>query len=237
MVLSSKVAIIKYILLMVKVNASPKIASEVAKNYWEKCDKTHGDTSWKAFEFYYHNIIEIMNPVKNDAILDAACGGGELTYLFHKDGFNVKGFDSSEYLIAKAREKFGNDLFYVDDLIDMRNTQEKFTKIFLNNAFFYIHPTYYKTVLKNLCNITEDSGTVYLFDNPDYHKRDRWYKHYSLNILTFFLPVYSPYMSGFWVKTNNIKKIAINIGFSRVEKLDIRNHYRSHQILLKEEKR
>jgi len=186
---------------------------------------------------YYSNIKEMMNPAKDDTILDAGCGSGELTWLLHKDGFNVKGFDSSEHLVENAKKRFGNDLFYVDDFANMRNTKGKFTKVFLNNAFFYIHPTYYKTVLKNLYNITEDNGTVYLFDNPDYSKRNIVNKRLLVNFLTFFLPVYNAYMCGFWVKTNNIKKTALNIGFSKVEKLDVQTSYRSHHILFKEEKK
>lgn len=224
---------VKYIVSMAMVDLSPKIASKVAKNYWAKCDKTHGNTSYDSFKFYYKKIIQVMEPTKNDVILDAGCGGGELTYLFHKDGFNVKGFDSSNYLISKANNRFGSDLFYVDNFIDMNNKKEKFTKVFINGAFFYIHPKYHKTALKNLYDIVADGGAVYVFDDPDYSKRNRWHDQYLFNVLTFFFPVYDPYMSGFWVKTDDIKKIALDIGFSKVEKLDSWAYYRSHHILFK----
>jgi SAM-dependent methyltransferase len=227
---------VEYVLLMVRVNASPQSASKASRGYWAKCDKTHRDTSWNKFQLYYRNIKEIMNPTKNDSILDAGCGGGELTWLLHRDGFNVKGFDSSEFLIRKAKKRFGNDLFFVDDLINLK-TEEKFSKVFLNNAFFYIHPSYYKVILKNLCRVTEDKGTVYLFDDPDYSKRNMWDKRYLVNILTFFLPVYNARTSGFWVKTSSIRKKALNAGFSNVEKLDSWAYYRSHHIISKEAKK
>ncbi len=227
---------VKYIVLMVRVKISPRSASKASKDYWAKCDKTHRDTSWKKFQLYYMNIKEIMNPTKNNSILDAGCGGGELTWLLHREGFNVKGFDSSEYLIRKARKRFGNDLFFVDDLTNLK-TEEKFSKVFLNNAFFYIHPSYYKVVLKNLYRVTEDNGTAYLFDDPDYSKRNMWDKGHIVNILTFFLPVYNARTGGFWVKTSSIRKKAVNAGFSNIEKLDSWACYRSHHILSKEGKK
>lgn len=181
----------KYISLMAKESISPQMASKVSKNYWNTLAQTDWNTSLEFFESYYAKITEIMKPIKNETILDAGCGGGELTYLFHKDGFNVKGFDSSQYLVTKARKRFGNDLFYVDDLVNMKKRRERFKRVFLNGVFVCIHPTYYKTVLKNLFNITEDDGKVYLLNDPDYSKRNRFYNQFRararvLNIFTFF---------------------------------------------------
>ena len=227
------IKVLKQVGLMTKENRSPEFALKVAKEYWANCAKTHGDTSSEAFEFYYKNILKIMEPTADDIILDAGCGGGELTYLFHKDGFNAKGFDSSEHLISMAKAKFGCDLFYVDDLVNMTDKKGGFTKIFLNNCFFYVHPKYYNTVLKNLYDITYDNGAVYLFDDPDYSKRNEWYKRHFPNILSFFLPIYDPYMAGFWVKTKYVERAALNIGFSKVLKIDSWAYYRSHHVLLK----
>ena len=230
---------IKYLTLMAEISISPKIASKVSNNYWtELFRKPHENASWEPFKFHYTNIKKIMKPTKNDVILDAGSGGGELTYLFHEDGFNVKGFDSSEYSITKAKKRFGNDLFYLDDLVNMKTRGERFTKIFLNGVFLCIHPTLYKTVLKNLYNITKDNGIVYLFDNPDYSKRNRYYNQFRartrvLSTVTFFLPVYKAHLSGFWVKTRNVKKSALDAGFSKAEKLESWSSSRSHHILFK----
>ncbi len=227
------IKMLKQVRLMAKENRSPEFASKVAKEYWSKCAKTHGDMSSEAFEFYYKNILKIMEPTEDDIILDAGCGGGELTYLFHKDGFNIKGFDSSKHLVSMAKDKFGDNLFYVDDLVNMTYKNGRFTKIFLNNCFFYVHPKYYSIVLKNLYDITCDNGAVYLFDDPDYSKRNEWYKRHFPNILSFFLPIYDPYMAGFWVKTKYVERAALNIGFSKVLKIDSWAYYRSHHVLLK----
>ena len=75
---------LKYLVLMLIDCLFPNISQKISKFYWMTSDKVHGDTSWDAYNFYYSKIKEIMDLSKDDLILDAACGTGEITYLFHK---------------------------------------------------------------------------------------------------------------------------------------------------------
>jgi len=84
----------------------PNIASKIAKFYWMTSDKVHSDTSWKMYEFYYSKIKQLIQSSYGDFILDAACGTGEITWLFYKDGYRIEGFDFSDYLICKAKLNF-----------------------------------------------------------------------------------------------------------------------------------
>lgn len=239
-VLSSSVIFrgIEDVVQMIAIATSPKIASEVSKYYWTKLfEDSNKNASLETYEFFYAHIKKIMNPNKTDSILDAGCGGGELTYLFYKDGFKIKGFDSSKSAIIKAKKRFGTDLFYLDDLINLK-TVEKFSKIFLNSVFLCIHPAYYEVVLKNLFRITKDEGVVYLFDNPDFSKRHVFYGQFRtrtkiLNVVTFFFPIYKKYFGGFWVKTQKVKKAALKAGFSEIETVNSWSNYRTHHILYK----
>jgi len=43
-------------------------------------------------------------------------------------------------MIDRAKPTFKHDIFYVDDFLEMGVTKQKHTKIFVNNAFFYVHP-------------------------------------------------------------------------------------------------
>jgi cyclopropane fatty-acyl-phospholipid synthase-like methyltransferase len=224
---------------MIKITLSPKIASKVSEEYWKKLfSKPTKNISWEPYEFHYSNIKKTIKPAKSDTILDVGSGGGELTYLFHKDGFNIKGFDPSESSLTRAKTRFGNNLFYKDDLINMKNTETKYTKIFLNGVFLCIHPKNYCAVLRNLYKITEDNGAVYIFNNPDYSKRNEFYSQFRtrtriLTILTFFFPAYKPNQSGFWVKTPKVRKLALEVGFSRFEQLESWSSHRTHYILYK----
>jgi cyclopropane fatty-acyl-phospholipid synthase-like methyltransferase len=229
---------IESIIQMIEIAVSPKFASEVSKNYWTKLFGNLNETvSWEIFQFFYEHIKKVMKPTKNDTILEVGSGGGELTYLFYKDGFDVRGFDSCENAVTKARKRFGSNLFYVDDLLSIKS-REKFSKIFLNGVFLCIHPAYYETALKNLYSITEENGAVYLFDNPDYSKRHLFYSQFQTriplsNIVTFFIPVYKKHFAGFWVKTPNVTKAALKAGFSKIETVDSWSNHRTHHILYK----
>lgn len=229
---------IKNFIQMAEITVSPKIASEISRNYWIRLFGDPAKTaSLDTFEFFYKHIKKIMNPTKKDNILEVGSGGGELTYLFYRDGFNVIGFDSCLSSVIKAKKRFGDNLFYMDNLFDMR-TRKKFSKIFLNGVFLCIHPAYYEIVLKNLYGITKEGGTIYFFDNPDYSKRRIFYNQFRtrtqvLNIITFFMPVYKKHFAGFWVKTSNVKKAAFKAGFSRIETLDSWSNHRTHHILYK----
>jgi SAM-dependent methyltransferase len=212
---------------------SPKYAYSNAQQYWEKTEKTHRNMNAVNFENYYQRISQIITPTKNDVILDAGCGSGEITQLFHESGYNIKGFDSSPKLIDKAKRKKNTCSFYIDSFIDMKTKHSKYSKIIINNAFFYVHPKKYQQVLINLYDILLDGGKLYLLDNPDYRKRKLLYKNNLIKIaFTSVFPIYDVNNSGFWIKWENIEKIGTKVGFSKVINLDSSN-YRSDIILEK----
>lgn len=105
-----------------------------------------------------------MKPSKNEFILDIACGTGEITYLFHRDGYKIKGCDFSDYLICKAKLNFPDVDFYVDDFYSLDETKRYFDKIFINNAIFYIHPKYLTKTLQGLYSSLSSEGKLYIFD-------------------------------------------------------------------------
>ena len=195
-------------------------------------DKVHGDTSWDAYNFYYSKIKKIMNPSKHDLILDAACGTGEITYLFHKDRYKIKGCDFSDYLVCKAKLNFPDVDFYVDDLIKLKYKQARFDKIFANNAIFYIHPKYLQKALYNLYSILNKEGILYILDYPDFSKRKKIVNR-KVYLVTFLLPVYQPEIGGFWYKNKWIETAAINAGFRKVAFYDSWADYRTHAVLRK----
>lgn len=174
-----------------------------------------------------------MKPSKDEVILDAACGTGEITYLFKKEAFNVRGFDFSDFLINKAKSKFPDVDFYIDNLVTLTDTIEKYDKIFINGAIYYLHPKYLGSCLRGLYAALNANGLLYLFDCPDFDKRDKVEGTGIRYLHTYLLQVYQPTLGGFWYKKEWIMDAAVKSNYRKVEFLDLWAYYRSHAILEK----
>lgn len=215
------------------ISLSPSYAYENAQKYWATAEKTHREVSKRSFDIFYKRIAEVIKPNSRDNILDAGCGSGEITNAFHEDGFDVIGFDASKKLVERARETFMRDIFYVDDFIEMTRKDIKYSKIFVNCAFFYVHPKQYHRVLNNFFDVLADDGKLFLLDNPDFAKRAVIYKNKMKKIFTTFFPIYDANNSGFWVKKRDVENNALKIGYSKIETVDSWADYRSNMILHK----
>ena len=86
---------------------------------------------------YGKDVIKLLEPKKGEYILDLGCGTGDLAKIINDSGANVLGFDSSEEIIGKAREKY--------PLIDFKtgyaenfNFSEKFDAVFSNATLHWV---------------------------------------------------------------------------------------------------
>ena len=195
---------LKYVSLVILNWLFPKFSKNITNSYWMKTSKVHGDTSWDKYNFYYSNIKEIMELSGDEAILDVACGTGEIAYLFYKDGFNVKGCDFSDFLINKAKTRFPDVEFYVDDLMTLTNTKEKYDKIFINNAIFYLHPKYLNKCFQALYATLKTNGSLYILDWPDFDKRKNIEGKGIRYLLTYYLFI-NPRLADSGTKRNGLK--------------------------------
>jgi 2-polyprenyl-3-methyl-5-hydroxy-6-metoxy-1,4-benzoquinol methylase len=66
-------------------------------------------------QYLYPSIKKVLNPEKNQNILDVGCGNGFLTRQLIKDNFNAYGIDASEMGI-KITKNTHPDRFYVQDI-------------------------------------------------------------------------------------------------------------------------
>jgi len=223
---------LKYVSLVILNWFFPKFSKNITNSYWMKTSKVHSDTSWDRYNFYYSNIKEIMELSGDEAILDVACGTGEIAYLFYKDGFNVRRCDFSDFLINIAKTRFPDVEFYVDNLLTLTSTKEKYDRIFINNAILYLHPKYLNRCFHGLYAALKASGSLYIFDWSDFDKRKN-VEGKRNSLLTIALPVYQPTLGGFWYKRKWIKNAAVKSNFRSVGFLDSWTNYRSHAILKK----
>ncbi|MDP5274294.1 class I SAM-dependent methyltransferase [Chengkuizengella axinellae] len=84
-----------------------------------------------------NGVLKLLNAKKEEKILDLGCGTGDLTYEISKSGAEVKGMDLSESMIHKAREKYPDLKFSVDNAATFQ-TNECYDVVFSNAALHWI---------------------------------------------------------------------------------------------------
>ena len=78
---------------------------------------------------------------KGSSVLDLACGSGRTTVNLFRQGYNVKGTDLSEPLIAVAKEKFPEIKFETGDFSDIKEENESYDNVFIShNSIDHAYP-------------------------------------------------------------------------------------------------
>jgi trans-aconitate methyltransferase len=86
---------------------------------------------------YGMDLISLLNPQKEEYILDLGCGTGTLTYEISKSGARVLGIDSSSEMIQQARNSYNNLVFEVADGHNLQFTSV-FNAVFSNAALHWM---------------------------------------------------------------------------------------------------
>ena len=94
---------------------------------------------------YGEDLIELLNPKKEERILDLGCGSGQLTFKISELAKEVIGIDKSSEMIADAKSKFKNIEFQVEDASNFI-FNKKFDAIFSNATLHWV--TNYKGAIK-----------------------------------------------------------------------------------------
>jgi ubiquinone/menaquinone biosynthesis C-methylase UbiE len=81
------------------------------------------------------NLLRILNPKKDENILDLACGQGYFSKIIKSIGTNIVGVDLSKDLISKAKENSKDIDFIIAPAHDTKFKKEIFDKIFTVLAF------------------------------------------------------------------------------------------------------
>src|ERR1700759_2755143 len=100
--------------------------------------------SWNATQYALHGrfvadlaggVFELLDPRPGERILDLGCGDGALTAKIAASGSKVKGVDSSESMVAAARER-GLDADVVS--ADALEFDHEFDAVFSNAALHWM---------------------------------------------------------------------------------------------------
>jgi len=106
---------------------------------------------------YGEDLIELLNPKKEERILDLGCGSGQLTSKISELAKEVIGIDKSPEMIADA--KFKNIEFQVADASNFI-FNKKFDVIFSNATLHWV--TNYKDAIKCMFENLNDRGKIVL---------------------------------------------------------------------------
>lgn len=86
---------------------------------------------------YGRDLLELLNPEKDDEILDLGCGTGELTNEIFTHSKKIIGIDASAKMISKAKKKYPDITFLNIDALKM-DYHNKFDKVFSNAVFHWV---------------------------------------------------------------------------------------------------
>jgi trans-aconitate methyltransferase len=82
-------------------------------------------------------VLELLDPQPGEKILDLGCGTGDLTYEIAAAGAIPTGIDYAASMIEKARQKYPDISFFVENALQFR-TEETFDAVFSNAVLHWI---------------------------------------------------------------------------------------------------
>ncbi len=103
-------------------------------------------TKWKpdlynekhAFVYHYgESLIKLLDPKKDERILDLGCGSGQLTFQINEFARETIGIDQSAEMISDAKSKFPSIEFQVGDASHFK-FDKKFDSIFSNATLHWV---------------------------------------------------------------------------------------------------
>jgi len=108
---------------------------------------------------YGEDLIDLLDPKRNERILDLGCGSGQLTFKINESAKEVIGIDKSPEMIQDAKSKYKNIEFQVADASNFM-FNEKFDVIFSNATLHWV--TDYKGAIESMFNNLNPNGKIVL---------------------------------------------------------------------------
>lgn len=206
---------------------SPSHAEKVAFQYWSTATDTHGDMLESTFDFFLRRFAISCSRV--------SMTGSSTTDVVPGKSCVVSWMPVSMPRVARrplawwsVRGRRGCACGSCDEVL---RSGRQFDAVFINNAFFYVHPFRWEKVLRALRKVILPTGSLYLFDNPDLAKRHQLGMGRKRMLLTTVLPVYQPKMAGFFMSARRLERAARRAGFESFAILDSWCNYRTHFVM------
>ena len=174
-----------------KTKLVQKVFSDVASNY----DLMNDVMSFGAHRLWKKIFIDLVNPSKDDIIIDVGSGSGDLVLEIQKKNFGTKidvvDLNAEMLKEGEKRIKKGNIKFYLqnaEQLYFENNTYDKYLISFcLRNV------TNIDQALKEAFRILKPGGKYYCmeFSKPASIPLSKIYSYYKSNLIPFFGKVFS----------------------------------------------
>lgn len=104
----------------------------------------------------------LRNLSQNSNILDLGCGSGYKTKYMKDLGYEVEGFDFSEEMVNKSKEKFPDINFRVFDIYDLDSLGKTYDGIFCQAVLLHIPKKDIFSILEKIKRKIKDGGVLYI---------------------------------------------------------------------------
>jgi len=139
-------------------------------DFWAEIFRVKHRRAIQGIQYYDRLVVDfcirVMGIKKDSEILDIACGSGDQSIEFAKQGFKVTAFDISDSLIAFAKDSAKNSgvsvNFSVGDMRAMSFAQQFDAAVLLSHSFGFFNHEVNTQVLKDTFTALKKSGKLLL---------------------------------------------------------------------------
>ena len=174
-----------------KTKLVQKVFSDVASNY----DLMNDVMSFGAHRLWKSIFIDLVNPSKEDRIIDVGSGSGDLVLEIQKKGFVAKidVVDLNEEMIKEGKKRInkGKVKFYIQNAEDLKFDSNTYDKYLI--SFCLRNITNIDQSLKEAFRILKPGGQYYCmeFSKPASIPLSKIYSFYKSNLIPFFGKIFS----------------------------------------------
>lgn len=143
------------------------------KYYLEDCGgyDTFTETNGEKLPDRLQEVYNLVNPQKDDIILDIGCGRGELSYMIHLSGAKTIAIDYSSEAINIANTTYkdikkSNLEFICEDIFTMPNNQQ-FNKIVMADIVEHIEQPMLENLLVKVSQMLTHDGILIIHTAPN----------------------------------------------------------------------
>ena len=211
-----------------------KLVQKVFSNVANKYDLMNDIMSFGAHRFWKKIFIDIVNPRKNDKIIDVGSGSGDLVIEIHKKQFKgeIDIVDLNKEMLSQGEKRIKNKNinFHLQNAENLSFADNIYDKYLI--SFCLRNITNIDRSLEEAFRVIKPGGQYYCleFSKPKSIFISNIYSYYKSNLITFFGKIFSNNQKAYsylnesidmFPNQNNLKKRMEKAGFQSVNFIDL----------------